>query len=331
MKLQRIMVRMSKKPKKASKKKSAAWLAFEKDVHRMNQALRPDKEVLHDQRVPDKDSGNPRQIDVTVKDKLTGSLDDAIECRARSSPQGAPWIEDSQGRKRSLQAREMTLVSKSGFYEPAQVKADALTAEGTTINLRHCEDLTGLTAQLFHPSPIHLKFLELHEMKCKLHTVPSRALPEDFCAEKFRFVDKATGVKLSTQGMLENHFSEKLDSLPVNSRFPLDVNLVDEAASSLLAPVGDEQWELSKVEFSLICTYHDVEIPMPARLRLYRDNATRTPLSAIARYEFVFHGREFFFEMLYTPQRVAEFQISKFDRSFSVNFSPVSWDVLEKG
>lgn len=139
----------------SNQKEDENWLELERDVHRLHVLLNPGKEVIHEHIVPDRDGGFPRQVDIVANDtlNLTFSLDEALECRCYKRPQGTSWVEQAQGGIRSLKAGKLALVSNSGWYKPAQVKADALNAEGIPIEIRVCEDVTDPDAGRFHPEP----------------------------------------------------------------------------------------------------------------------------------------------------------------------------------
>lgn len=96
---------------------------FEKRIKRIEELLdSSDAEIIWNDKIRDPDTGQIRQIDITIKknEKITH-----IECRKRSSKQDVMWIEELIGRKQSLDADKMIAVSDSGFTGPAIAKARA--------------------------------------------------------------------------------------------------------------------------------------------------------------------------------------------------------------
>jgi hypothetical protein len=102
---------------------SAQSDAFEKQITRIVELIESSEaEVVWNKRTPDPDTGQLRQIDITITKhgKITH-----VECRKRASKQDVMWIEELVGRKDSLGADKMIAVSASGFTKPAIIKAKA--------------------------------------------------------------------------------------------------------------------------------------------------------------------------------------------------------------
>jgi len=81
-------------------------------------------EIKVNDRIPDKDTGELREIDVSLRLKA-GSHEflTIIECRDRKAVPGAPWIEQLASKRDSVGANKAVAVSSSGFSKPAVKKA----------------------------------------------------------------------------------------------------------------------------------------------------------------------------------------------------------------
>ena len=81
-------------------------------------------EVVPNAKLPDKETGKLRQVDVAVflKDSHHRLLV-MIEVRHRARPVGSPYIEETYGKAMSIGAANVVIVSSSGFTRPAQQKA----------------------------------------------------------------------------------------------------------------------------------------------------------------------------------------------------------------
>lgn len=102
--------------------------AFEQRIQRIHTLLaREGAVVTWNDKIPDPDNPDqPRQIDVTIRDKDDAALKEdltIIECRIHKSPQDVMWIEHLIGRRLSLNADTVIAVSASGFTEGARLKA----------------------------------------------------------------------------------------------------------------------------------------------------------------------------------------------------------------
>jgi hypothetical protein len=110
------------------------WELVEKLAASFEHVLAPQgaKITLSDY-IPDKDTGEPRQVDVSIRYQI-GSVPILItvESRDRSKTEDSTWIEQLADRKRAIGANATIAVSTSGFSKPAQMKA-----ERCGIELRH--------------------------------------------------------------------------------------------------------------------------------------------------------------------------------------------------
>jgi len=93
-------------------------------VKRIREHQSPDALIRSPEFVPDKDTGQPREIDVGIRvPRDGGSVFVAVECRDRVSVQAVKWIEQLICKKQSIGADVLVAVTSSRFSKPARVKA----------------------------------------------------------------------------------------------------------------------------------------------------------------------------------------------------------------
>lgn len=91
-------------------------------IHRLLEAM--DADVTWNDRIPDPDNPKQqRQVDISIR---RGECLTLVECRAWKAPQDVTWIEELDGRRRSLNADVIIGVSSSGFTQTALLKAQRL-------------------------------------------------------------------------------------------------------------------------------------------------------------------------------------------------------------
>lgn len=89
--------------------------------------------VARNARVPDRDTGSAREVDVLVEGRFGSTeLRMAIECRKRNRPPDARWLEQLHQKARSISADRVVALSWLSFGPTAIDKANALGIE-----LRH--------------------------------------------------------------------------------------------------------------------------------------------------------------------------------------------------
>lgn len=100
-------------------------LALERLVTWIQKSLHRDAVVTHDDTLPDKDTGEPRQIDVSIR-VPTGKEEflAIVEVRDRSSKVDSTYIEQVKSKRESVGADAAFIVSKAGFTGPALIKAE---------------------------------------------------------------------------------------------------------------------------------------------------------------------------------------------------------------
>jgi hypothetical protein len=78
-------------------------------------------------RIHDKDTGQIREVDVSIKGKLGSSnVFVIVECRNRNRVEDVQWIEQVAQKMKSVGADKALAVSSTGFTGPAQDKANSL-------------------------------------------------------------------------------------------------------------------------------------------------------------------------------------------------------------
>jgi hypothetical protein len=114
---------------------TTAWREFEKLIARIEQAMAPySAEVKSPDHIPDKVTGEPREVDASIRYKIgTCPILITVECRDRSATEDVRWIEQLLEKKRSVGAAMTLAVSSSEFSGPAIKKAAALGIEIRTL------------------------------------------------------------------------------------------------------------------------------------------------------------------------------------------------------
>ncbi len=76
----------------------------------------------------DRDTGRQREVDILITGSVGGTpINTAIECMDRKRKADTPWVEQMWAKHLSLLTTQLLLASRGGFYEPALVKARALS------------------------------------------------------------------------------------------------------------------------------------------------------------------------------------------------------------
>lgn len=98
----------------------------------------PDYVVTESVLARDKDTGQPREIDILVRHRTDPARSFMVECRDYRRKQNVQWIEELDGRARSFDVRRIVAVSSSGFSRSALTKAQARGID--TMWLREAEE-----------------------------------------------------------------------------------------------------------------------------------------------------------------------------------------------
>lgn len=97
------------------------WRRFEKLVAQVQRELAPNALVTHNDRIKGHNSGEPRQIDITVKQKV-GQYDIliAIDCKDYNTPVDVNDVEQFIGLIKDIGANKGVMVAANGFSETAK-------------------------------------------------------------------------------------------------------------------------------------------------------------------------------------------------------------------
>ena len=107
--------------------------SFENLVSWIHGCLADKAQVIPNHGIPDKDSGQVRQVDVAIY--LTDepyTMLTIVEVRDRVKPVDSSYIEEIGGKRESVRADAAVIVSKSGFTKPALEKAQTLNIRTLT-------------------------------------------------------------------------------------------------------------------------------------------------------------------------------------------------------
>lgn len=97
---------------------------FELLVKRIKEHQSPEAVVVSPEFVPDVDTGQPREVDVSIRLKQNEKpIFIAVECRDRISDQSVEWIEQLICKKSSINADVLVAITNSRFTTPARIKA----------------------------------------------------------------------------------------------------------------------------------------------------------------------------------------------------------------
>lgn len=109
------------------KKKTPEWREFEKAVAEFHRSLDPNARVEHDVRLPDKQTGSPRQRDVWIEGKVSGiQVKALVSCKRYQRVVDSGDIDRFYGEFLNSGAHIGLLYSYSGFSRPALEKAKKL-------------------------------------------------------------------------------------------------------------------------------------------------------------------------------------------------------------
>lgn len=130
---------------------------FQRLVLLINCCLAGDARVTESAMVPDKITGEPREVDVLIATSASGyDVHIAIEVVAQGRKAGTPWIESMHSKHSSLPTNKLILVAERGFTSPALRKAQFYGIEAITIEAALATDwklATELTATGFFELP----------------------------------------------------------------------------------------------------------------------------------------------------------------------------------
>ena len=130
------------------------WRRFEKLVAKVQKELSPNAIVTHDDHIKGYESETPRQVDITVKQKI-GQYDIliAIDCKDYQIPVDVKDIEEFEGLIKDIRANKGVMVAANGFTETAK-----LVGEKAGLNLYRLIDTEKHEWQTYVSIPVVCNF-----------------------------------------------------------------------------------------------------------------------------------------------------------------------------
>lgn len=259
---------------------SPEWRNFEELVARIEQALAPSGAIVKSpDRIPDKVTGEPREVDVAIRYKVgTVPILVTLECRDRSSIQDVRWIEELAEKKRSIGASLTVAVSSTGFSEPAIKKAASVGIETRTLKDVAPEQ----SIEWLKVRDVVLDVFEwqLSDLAVELYDVPDGAELVGPVQESFRssgpaapiFVRNSDGKKFSVENILIEWRKRNGDFFP--NDLPADGK---KAQKTLHQQIGRNALRMETTKGSF-----DINV-IHITLDLWRSQKT-IPISTLANY-----------------------------------------------
>jgi hypothetical protein len=104
--------------------------ALEQLVAKIQKQLAPRADVLHDVKLPGRESGVMRQIDVLVRERVGQyEIQIVIDCKDHKKPVNVKGVEEFDGLLRDVGAQKGVLVCPKGFTAAAKTRAEKLQIE----------------------------------------------------------------------------------------------------------------------------------------------------------------------------------------------------------
>jgi hypothetical protein len=123
---------------------------FQAVVYFVKAHLDPDVIVTESASLPDRTTGETREVDVLLVAQVAGHLIHiGVECRDRRRKADVTWVEEMHGKHADLPTNRLVLVSASGFTKTAAIKARHYNIEAVTPERPIAQD--GPLARLRNP------------------------------------------------------------------------------------------------------------------------------------------------------------------------------------
>jgi hypothetical protein len=191
-------------------------------------------EVKSPDLIPDKDTGQPREVDISLRGRIGSSnILVIIECRDRVKVPDATWIEQIACKRESVSADKVIAVSSTGFTEPAKIKA-----QKNKIELRTFEEIDPQEMRrwflLSGYLDVHRQMMDVRRVNinCSNPEKKKLGLPAEMDWQSPIFVRKKDG-RLVSLYYIWSCFSQKLYSgVPEDGskiRLPIRLNFPNEA------------------------------------------------------------------------------------------------------
>jgi hypothetical protein len=150
------------------------WRRFEELVAQVQKELAPNAVVTHDDRIRGHDSGKPRQIDITVKQRV-GQYDIliAIDCKDYKSPVDVKDVGGFIELIKDIRANKGVMVAANGFTDTAR-----RIGENAGLNLYRLVDTEAHDWQTYVSIPVVCDFRGVKKYQFLFHAPTSHSLPQ---------------------------------------------------------------------------------------------------------------------------------------------------------
>lgn len=234
--------------------------ALELLVKRIKEHQSPEAKINSPEFVPDKDTGQLREVDVGLHVVVGGKpLFIAIECRDRGAAQSVEWIEQLISKKNSISADVLVAVTSSKFSGPAKLKALRHGVLLARVTKKLPNELLKLTSSFF----VTLEYLAPTIVRVELK-IPE-ILTQDL--ENYRYRHKKIDRLLTLTELAEAWTT--VDLVRTIPRYVTDwdkgkfvsIGLIDIDAEVLL---GDQFWPIEGARISYELNHGDVALSLLA-------------------------------------------------------------------
>ncbi len=142
------------------------WRRFEKLVAQVQKELAPNAVVTHNDRIRGHDSGKPRQIDITVKQRI-GQYDIlvAMDCKDYATPVDVNEVEQFVALVKDIRANKGVVVAANGFTDTAK-----RIGENAGLNLYRLVDTEAHDWQTYVEIPVVCDFRGIKKYQFLFHT-----------------------------------------------------------------------------------------------------------------------------------------------------------------
>jgi hypothetical protein len=229
-------------------------------VKRIKEHQSPDATICSPEYVPDKDTGQLREVDVGIRVSHNNeSVFIAVECRDRGSVQAVEWIEQLICKKQSIGADVLVAVTSSRFSKPARIKALKHGVVLARMTLKLPEELADLASSYF----ITLRYLALRIISVDLK-IP-RHLNADLECYRYRHA-------LIDQELTLDELAQVWTTPNLVRTIPRFVEDWNKAKFAKIEPVkinatvisGGQQYPITRARIGYELNYGELDLPLRA-------------------------------------------------------------------
>lgn len=227
-------------------------------IARIKELQLPDARILSPQKVKDRDTGQEREIDVGIRIAREGDeIFIAVETRDRGAVQDVQWVEQLIAKKQSVGADVLIAVSRSGFSQPARIKALKRGVILTQMLERVPQDVSALANAVY----ITLRYVAPRRVAVDL----TAAIPLPLPLTDYRYRHQTLGRELTLDELCEvwSHpnlirtITGRIDDF-AKAKFA-KVSLADIRASVLTA---QGTYDIVSAELSYEMNYGELPLPL---------------------------------------------------------------------